>query len=271
MKRNAGFTLIEMLISMIVAGLILVASVTLALEQQEFYTTAADAAGAAGTLNRLDITLAGELLPINPAAGDLIYAGADSMRLRLFRGVYSLCGVTTSPPALTVKRLTLGGEPAVGDTAFVYSQGPDASIKDDRWDRFEIIASDRGDCPDGTPGWSLEYAGMTGTQLAQLPPGAPIRPFGWASYWFESREHGYFLVRTDQDGNEVALAGPFKQPGAAAEPPAFSYFDENGAVTAVPTDVARLDVSVTAVRFVTGSEDSPKTARRTLTFRFRNR
>lgn len=269
MNARAGYSMVELILSIVVGGLILAAGMTLVVQQRMFYTRAADAAGAISSLNQLELTLAGEFLPINTSAGDLIYADADSMRMRLFRGVYSVCDVSLSPVSLTVKRLTLGGEPAAGDSALVYSQGPTSQFQDDVWEPLRVTAASDTTCPDNTAAWELEIQGLNATELGQLPAGAPLRVFGWASYWFRPQADGFYLTRTDYDGNELAIAGPLRQPGNASTPPAFRYFDANGLVTTVPGNVARLEVSANAVRLVTNGED-PTTASRTLTFRFRN-
>lgn len=269
MSERAGFSMVELILSIVVGGLILTAGMTLLVQQRMFYTSAADAAGAISSLNQLELKLAGEFLPINTSAGDLIYADADSMRMRLFRGVYSVCDVSLSPVALTVKRLTLGGEPIKGDSALVYSQGPTSQFQDDVWKPVRVNTVSDTTCPDNTAAWRLAIHGLNTTELGQLPAGAPLRVFGWASYWFRSQPDGFYLTRTDYDSNEVVIAGPLRQPGNASTPPAFRYFDANGLVTTVPSNVARLEVSANAVRFVVRGKD-PTTASRTLTFRFRN-
>jgi len=269
MSKQAGFSLVELVFSAVIGGLIMAAGLSLAIQQRSFYTTAADAAYAISSLNGLELTMAGEVLPLNAAAGDLIHAGPDSMRLRLFRGVYSVCDVALTPAALTMKRLTQGGEPAAGDSAFVYSQGVTSQIQDDLWERFEIKAVTAATCPDGSQAWRLTFWGLNSTQLGQLPAGAPLRVFGRASYWFDQRDDGWYLTRTDRDGTALSIAGPLRQPGSASVPPAFRYYDANGTPTTVPANVARLEITANAVRFVTQGPQ-PTTAQRTLTFRFRN-
>ncbi len=268
MKRAAGFSLIEVVIAEVIAGLIIAAGMSIAVQQRVFYTTVADAAGAVGTLNQLDITLAGELLPLNATAGDLVYAGSDSMRFRLFRGVFHVCEKHASTVSLTVRRLTRGGTPEAGDSAMVYSLGPTADFTDDLWEPVEISGMSASLCPDSADAFRVKVTGLNSTEFDAVTIGSPLRLYGVASYWFKSTAEGWELMRTDRDGSTVTLAGPFV--GSGESIPAFRYYDDLGTATTDESQVVRVDVSVSAVRRVSGSRAEAKPVNRQLSFHLRN-
>lgn len=271
MSTRRGFTLIELVMALGITGIILAAALSVAVQQQRFYTNAADVAGARGTLTHMELALAAELLPLNASAGDLLYAGTDSMRARLFQGVYSVCDKSTSPVTLTVKRLTKGGSPTAGDSALVYSQGPTSDFQDDAWEATSVTAVSNVNCPDGTAGVRLTVLGLSIADVNEIPAGAPLRVYSNTTYWFKSRSEGWFLERRTRDGSEVTIAGPLLAPDAANPGLKFTYLDANGNTTSVESQVAQIQIDARATRKMSGTRSATlPSVHRKLSFKLRN-
>lgn len=271
MMRERGYTVVELIVAVSVAAVVMSAAVGVVVRHRRFYTTAADVAAAMGTLNHLEVVLGSELLPINASAGDLIHAGTDSMATRLFMGVYSVCEMTLSPISFTVLRLSRAGALRAGDSAVVYSRGPGSEIADDLWEHVKIGSVSTGTCPDGSAGWTVEVEGLTNSEAAAVPPGAPLRAFTRASYSFVERSNGWFLVRSAGDGPGFPVAGPLLAPSGDTPGLRFRYLDASGQPTAVESEVARVEVVAVAARSVSGTRGAdPTTVSRTVSFTFRN-
>ncbi len=171
MRSEEGYSLLETLMSITVSAIVLASVLSVGLGQQRFYRFAAETSTAMGTLTRAEAGLLPDLLPISPAAGDLVYAGTDSLQIRAFRGVFAVCAVDSSGGTvkLTVRRLTGGGVPSVGDSALVYSQGADAGVADDTWEATDLSSVQWGTCPDGTSGWKLTVQGPAADAVSSIP------------------------------------------------------------------------------------------------------
>ena len=271
MRRDQGFSLLELVVAVAISGVIIATGMSIAVQQRMFYTTATDVSGARGTLNHLELALSNEFLPLNAGAGDLLYAGTSVIKTRLFRGVYYVCDRTTAPASLTLKRLTDNGYPQPGDSGLVYSQGAGSDIADDLWEPVRISSATGALCPDSTAGFTVGLQGLSEASAAAVPAGAPTRIFGIASYRFDPRESGWYLVRKSSDGTEASLAGPLLAPDSSTGGPGFRYFDSTGQATSDPSKVVRLEITVAALRSVSGKRgEGSRPVHRTLSFRLRN-
>lgn len=246
--RQGGFGLLEMIIGIVVLSLVLASTMGVLIHQQRFYTVAADVAETASTLQGAKRALAPDLLPLDPAAGDIVLASPDSLALRVFRGVFSVCEKRLNTDVfITVRRLISAPTPLFLDSALVYSQGTKASIDDDRWIPIKITSVQADACPDGTAAWTGVVKGLGGI-LSQVPVGAPLRVFQHASYWLAS-ENGRWFVKTDAlGGAATAIAGPLAPSDSAASSILqFRYLDASGAPTATLTAITDIQLDGMAV------------------------
>ncbi len=270
MNGERGYSLAETLLAMVISGIVLSLVISVALGQQRFYRVAADVSEVNSLFGRTEVVLGHSLRPINAAAGDLVYAGADSMKIRTFSGAFSACSVNAGSGtlSLTLRRLTEGGVPTVGDSALVYSQGSNVDVLDDGWQALFLTSVSSGLCPDGTAGWTVETQGPGVGSAATIPIGAPLRLFRHASYWFAPQTEGWFLMTDARTGSPMPAAGPLA-PSADAPDLEFRYLDSQG-LPATGAQVARVQVDVTAVGTTPRMGGSLVTAHRTHSFRLRN-
>jgi hypothetical protein len=245
-RGASGFSLAETLISMIVGGLVLASILGALVHQQRFYTVAGDISETRRDVEQVDKVLAPEFLPLNPSAGDIAYAASDSMRLRVFRGIFAVCDKRlTTDLHFTVRRVTPDGPPLATDSAFVYSRGTQVTLADDHWEpvRFSSVSGTM--CPDSAPGWAAVVHGLSGIS-DQIPIGAPVRVFDYAHYWLGT-EGGYWVLKTDALGTPRVVGGrlmPASEPKADAMQ--FRYLDEAGNVTTNPPDIVDVEIIVGA-------------------------
>ncbi len=271
MSRERGTSLVDLMIGLTISGIVMAAGVSVVVGHRRFYTGMADLAEAMSTLNHMHVALSSELLPISASAGDLIYAGEDSIQTRYFTGVFSVCAVSVSPVTVTVRRLSHSGTLHASDSVMVYSQGPSSEITDDFWEHVKIGPPAAGTCADGRPGRTVMVDGLTVAEAGNIPSGAPLRPFTSTSYSFVERGNGWYLVRNDRDRQNFPIAGPLLPPDGETPGLQFRYFDANGQVTNNEDDVAKVEVVATAVRSVSRTRAAaPRTVSRTLPFTFRN-
>ncbi len=271
MKNRSGFSLIDLMIGISITGIILAAAMSVVVQHRRIYTLITDAAAAEGTLSHLAAATGAELLPLNAVAGDLIHAGADSMAIRLFMGAYYVCQVTTSPVSFTVLRLTVAGSLQSGDSAVVYSAGPSADFTDDLWELVSITSVSAATCPDGSAGVTVVVDGITDARAGAVPSGAPFRAFTHASYSFQEKSNGWYIVQSNRNFAGFPVAGPLEPPGGNAPGLEFRYFDADGDTTTVESAVARVEIVAIAGRSLSGTRHGdPVTVSRTLSFKFRN-
>ncbi len=226
-----------------------------------------------GDLQRVEVSLQPELLPINPAAGDLVFAGDDSIEVRTSRGVYAICEKRISTDVIiTVRGLTRGALPLMPDSAFVYVRGWRSSLTDDSWMRVKLKNTAPEMCPDSTPGWRANVPTLTAF-ADQVPVGAPVRVFRHASYWLAAEPDGWYLKTDATNGSPMVVAGPLAPTDSAATSTLrFRYLDAEGDPAGWPAQVSRIAVELSGVGVVPGRRRGvPYGTERRLVLDMRNR
>ena len=243
-SNRHGYSLAETLIAMIVGTLVLASMLGTLIHQQRFYMVATDIAETRKDVALIETVLAPEFLPLNPSAGDIVYAGADSLRMRVYRGVYSVCDKKVMTDVHLTVRPVVPGIPAIGaDSALVYSRGTLVSLSDDHWQAVKVNTVSAGTCPEGDASWSAIVQGLNGV-LSQIPVGSPVRAFRYASYWIAA-EDGYWVVKSDNLGAPRTIGArlmPSSEPKASAL--RFRYFDAAGNVTTDLSQIVEVEIDV---------------------------
>lgn len=266
-----GTGIVESVIAMALVGIVLAAMIGAAIHQQRFYLVVNDAAAAESNLERLETVLTRDLLPLNGEAKDILHASSDSISLRTYRGVYSLCAkFATVPVHVIVRGLTEDLAPKP-DSAIVYSSGTQASLSDDHWKRVDVSRVTKAVCPDGSRGWDLEVGGLAGV-LNQVPVGAPLRLFDYGSYWLTT-ENGSWHVKTDAfQGTATLVSGPLAPADSSAGTVVtFRYVDAAGSPTTNLDEIAYIELDANALGVVPNRRSGePLHKDRTISIRLRN-
>lgn len=248
-RRRAppGFTLVELLVVVVLAGVVMGAICRLLLANQRFYRAQAQVLDVEEGLRALAQLVPAELRELSARGGDIVGMGPDSISLRAMRGF----GVICAPPdpaagaVVVADSLTFGWravDPA-RDRTLVFRDGDPASADDDRWlDLGVSSVSVHAACGDGSPGTRLRFSGAT-ADLDGVSAGSPLRTFERVTYRLYTDDQGLSWLgeRGFSAGGWSALspvAGPLRRFDGLA----FRYYDSAGAPTAVPAAVVRIGV-----------------------------
>lgn len=228
-----GFTLIEVLVALAIAGLVAAALHSLMLQHRRFYSHVEAGALNHDVLRVAWAVLTADLREADPGAGDVALLAPDSLRVRSPVGFGIACA--THPATERVALLEARGrwEPGA-DSVLVHGTSG--------WRVARVLARDPPGPPLACPYGSgteavLELEGGT----ADLRAGDPLRAFRSRTYHATAEDGESWLARSDQGGTEI-LAGPLLANGLR-----FRLLDAAGAPT---TDLA----SAERVEFVAQSE-----------------
>jgi hypothetical protein len=257
-RNTAGVTLLETLVTILISVVVLSALLGVVVHQQRFYLMANDRAEVEGDLQRVELVVIPELLPLNPAAGDIVYAGDDSIATRVFRGVFHVCGKLYAPDfALVIRSLSAGAKQLNTDSVLVYSRGTLTGLSDDSWRAVKMTSVNATTCPDGAPGWRAVIPGLAGV-ASEIPVGAPVRAYRHGSYWLESGADGWYLKTNATSGTPVLVAGPLTPPDADPSTTLrFRYLDTEGDPAATSAEIAQIDIDVASQGSVPGRDGAP--------------
>ena len=268
-RRRIGFTLVELLIVLVVFGIVSGTVIRVLVRQQRFYTSAADLMNVRTNLRELAGVIPADLRGISSVGGDIFAMSDTAIDFRLSRGAAVICSIgvgrltfVVPPTSLTSKSGVTAwlSTPLMGDTAFVYDEGPTSVIADDSWQKVAVTAVPvAGVCPttSGFTSSATEAAAsltftVTPALNAGVANGSLVRFYQRAKYKFYQPTAGgaWYLGYLECPGAVCgalqAVAGPFRPYSATASQTGlqFVYRDSTGAITASKTSVARIDVTV---------------------------
>jgi prepilin-type N-terminal cleavage/methylation domain-containing protein len=272
--QRQGMTLLELLISLVLVGLMGGLIIGFLLKQERFYAGANEI-----VLTRTQVRQASlmenDLRAISAPAGD-IYAMTDtSIEFRSTFGSAYICSSDRTNSRIAVPPLTLASksvltnwtqQPAVNDSLALYVDSTSASAKDDSWS-YHRISNGSVVISDASPGCQSSsklmkttdvtsqnpsYAfTLSPTQSATVSTGAAVRFFKRVHYsLYKASDNqwylGYFDCRTSRTPvcNAIApIAGPLR-PYVAPDQAGlrFTYYDSTGAVTTNRLAVSRISI-----------------------------
>jgi hypothetical protein len=270
-------TLLELLISLVLVGLMGGLIVGFLLKQERFYAGANEILQTRTQVRQASVMMPSDLRGISSAAGD-IYAMSDTMiEFRSTFGSSYICRNDRStsqipiPPVNLVKgsaHTNWTQTPTNNDSLALYVDSTNTASKDDSWSYHRITTTTIA-MSNATPGCT-SASGMMGTtdvtssnpsysftlspqQSATVSAGAAVRFFKKVHYslyhaadgnWYL----GYYDCRTSRTPvcNTIApIAGPLK-PYVSGQPQLaglrFTYYDTTGAVTANRLAVSRISI-----------------------------
>ena len=249
-RRRGGLTLVELMATVAVAGVVLAIVAGIALRQQRTFAALTADAALAGQLRDAASVLPSDLRTAAVGAGDLREATDTSIEIRETLASAVVCdtlgkAVVLAPFDQTAA--TFGGAIApiqTGDTAWIFS--PDDSAHAWRGRGVLGVASTHGgQCAAVGPRLSGASLTVSRTTLTLDSVPAPqiligravrvTRPIRYSLY--HASDGSWYLGARDWNDASAKfntiqpLAGPFRSPGAG---PVFRWFDSTGAVLAPP-------------------------------------
>ena len=249
-RKNAGFTLVELLVVSVLGALILVASYNVLITNQRAYLVQNVQVVSQQSMRSALEVLGGELREVSARDGDLLSVKPDSVSIRVMRDFGVACQVNTAiiTPTILVKKLT--GWFAADDSVYVFADNDEASAGDDTWLMAKVTAIDTTGTCDGTDrAQLLSFSGQSVKFLADdVLVGAPVRTFTRYQYRTQVWNSRLYLGRSTPGGSFEPMIGPLRDYTAGYNTTKkgveFLYYDANGITTAVAADVRRIDIVI---------------------------
>ena len=273
--NRRGFTLVELLVALVLLGIVTTAIYRVLVNNQRTYQSQTQRIDLQQNIRAAATILPAEFRELNAFDGDLKGMWGDSIQIRAMRqfGVVCVAPVLTGG-VVTAKTLVLRNEMLMGsrafaqnDSVFVYNEGNDGTRADDGWNVGRVTGVPTAfNCPDvpPRPGTQLAvdfaaFAAPTVNVAGAIPVGAPVRGFELVTYKLYQGADGLWYLGVRTPGNAVQpLVGPL----SGATGVRFNYYDAAGAVTAVATNVAQIEIIVRgrtaqAIQLPSGGQITP--------------
>ncbi|MDP3911518.1 MAG: hypothetical protein Q8Q14_14120, partial [Gemmatimonadales bacterium] len=203
--------------------------------------------------------LPAELRELDASDGDIVAMAATTLTVRGSRQLAFFCATPViGVPAGNVASVTgiirndlfynLRDFNTATDSIFVYYEGDQATTSDDGWLRGDIRAIADAVCPDGTAGrqlvTNLVFGANQIVQTGRVQRGSPLRGYETVTYSvYQAGDSRWYLgYQSTSGGARQPLIGPLLDANGVT----FDYFDVNGAVTAVPAEVAQIRITLRA-------------------------
>ncbi len=297
-RARSGYTLVELLVTMALLGVVSTVMVKLMMGQQRFYQKQSSQMDVRRELRTTMTMLPADLRSLSSSGGDLTNFSSTSITFRNVLGASIVCAKpnnhTMDLPPLSMARNTLTAwytQPQVGDTVFAFNEGLLRGAEDDSWTGMIItsVSQDASFCPASVYTDAALDAGKPRFRIVVGPIipdsvkiGAGLRFVRSTRYSLAaSATNNWYLYRSEYQGGawgtDVPVTGPFNTAlGSAPGGLRFTFFDSTGAPVvnvANSRSVARIDLFLSA-RGVSASNTGPSaTVQDSLTFRIalRNR
>lgn len=247
--RQAGFTLVELLIVSVLTAVTLAGIYQTLIVQEKSYEAATLKIHDQESLRTAIGILEAELREVGSIGGDSIggsdieYAGTDSIMFRAQRKIGFICTLSAGPQQMIV--WALGDTFEGGDALLVFVDGDSLSSADDAWDTMtvtDVQTSTNTTCLAAWPNTPLELLTVSGDTTG-VRAGSPVRAYEWVSYSLHNfGPLGYGLARwragaTDPDYLIGGLAGD-------GEGLQFQYYTTDGSTTDDPTQISRVRITI---------------------------
>ena len=262
-----GFSLVELLIAMVLLAIVVAGLYRALMTNQRVYQQQTQVIGLQQNMRAAAAILPQELREVDATENDISAMSSTSITVRAHRWT----GIMCVPPAtgvggsiLTGVPLTIRTNPFFGrsintgiDSIFVRYEGDDGTRSDDGWVIGRVVAAvpSAAVCS-GQSGQVLSVnLDFTVGGLTNFPTsivnGDPVLGFETVTYSLYQPTASdcpsctagdwYVGLTTSNGPRPVPLIGPVLTNGLS-----FAYYDSTGAVTAVPTRVARVDITLRA-------------------------
>lgn len=296
-RSRPGFTLVELLITMVLLALVGAAVVTVVVRQQRFYRSTSALMDTRAQIRQMASVLPMDLRGISSAGGDISVMTDSALEFRSSFGSAIVCTLSSSTVIVLTPRNGAKGlrltsftrTPVVGDSIALYDVNTSPRATDDRWTLHQITAISQvtGDVSTGCRSTTglVQAVDMTTSNPSYritispsrpttLTVGAPVRLYRRVRYSLFKAADGLSYLgyrdclpgRTPICSVTQPIAGPYldySAPGTHLSGLEFAYYDSTGAVTAVPANVARISVAIrgetgTQLQLADGSIGAPR-------------
>src|SRR6266478_6412447 len=226
-RGRRGFTMIELLVALVLLGLVSAALYRVLVNNQRLYMDQTARIDLSQNIRAAGTILPAEFRELDASEGDIAAMSATSISIRAMRWL----GFACTPPVL-------GG--ALNGTSLIIRGGAPGQP-------LFSAAPNGQNCPDGQNGQRLittiNLLGLGPNVAGAIPTGAPVRGFERVVYqlYQPAGDTSWYVGFQPAGQSMQPLIGPVLTNGLT-----FQYYDVNGVVTAVRTQVARIDITVRA-------------------------
>ena len=255
--NRRGLSLVELLVALVILGLVTASLYRVLVNNQRVYQAQTQRIDLQQNIRAAVTILPAEFRELDAYDGDILAMGPDSIRIRAFRVLGFICNAPNLPllplvgQQITVRNSLLFGSRgfiAGSDQVMVYYEGDEGVRTDDAWTAPTLLtASGSQNCPDGAPGTRLTLLNLTITPLPVplvingLTRGSPVRAFEPVTYrLWQGLDSRYYIGLRTSSGIQP-LVGPILANGLS-----FAYYDSTGTVTATPSLVSSIGITVRA-------------------------
>ena len=254
-----GFSLVELLIAMTLLGIVTLGLYRALMTNQRVYQQQTQVIGLQQNMRAAAAILPQELRELDATGGDVYAMSATSLTVRAHRWTAVMCtppvtgvGGLVGPQQINGATMIIRAAPYFGrqmvlatDSMFIRYEGDDGTRKDDGYIIAKPTLTAAAVCPsDGKPGtlvtMNLDFRGNVNFPTSVVN-GDPVQGFEVVTYSLYQPTAGgdYYVGLTTVANGQLPLIGPLLTNGLS-----LSYYDSTGAVTAVPTRLARVDITL---------------------------
>lgn len=249
-----GITLVEVMVTVVVLGIVGATLTTILTRQQRFYRDAAETVEVRRELRGGSMLLPTDLRAISTVGGDLLESTSRRFTIRATIGSAVVCArgassVDVVPTDLTTHTLASWyAVPQATDTAFVFDDSTTTGAADDYWWKGAIAstATSTAYCS-GSPFIAAADAGLPRTRItfttaipATVVVGAVVRitrPVRYEVYR-PSATSGWYVGYREHAANVWSATAPVAGPLSDSTGLRFTYFDTTGTLV-TPTTAAQ--------------------------------
>lgn len=241
---QAGFTVAEVLVSLVVATILVGGILQLLIGQNRQYTKQQELIGVRGSLRAAAALLSVELRWASAANGDVYSISPNSFAARSIQGGGVICGKHPSEKRYGLASTWGELNTTADDSALIFAAGTQGA-GDDAWKVFAPVQNfspGAGGVPTcawgGSPSPNL-VMGVAG-DTSGVTVGAPLRAFRRIEYGLYQEAGHWWLGRKVGGGSYERLTGPLRAPSDSGL--VFTYYDQAGNTTSDATQVESVDI-----------------------------
>jgi len=242
------------MVALVLLGMISAAVYQVLVSDQRIYQAQTQKIDLQQNIRAAVTILPAEFRVLNASDGDIYAMGPDSIKIRAMRVFAVVCDTPVLGGALGGRGVTVRNALTFGSRAFnsatdsllIYYEGNAGTRNDDGWVSGDLTATLAAPCVgDLRPGTKLTtnlkpFLLPKQNLPGAIPLGAPVWAFEVDTYRVYQAADGQWYLGLRNAGGLQPLVGPL----IGANGMTLSYFDAAGAVTAVPANVAQIEIRV---------------------------